>query len=160
MFNIFKKDKKEEIIAPLSGEIIDIADVPDQVFASKMLGDGLAIIPNNDIVVAPCTAELIQVFAAKHAMVLKTSNGLEILIHIGIDSVELEGRGFEVFVKEGDQVKKGDKLLKIDLEYIRENAKSIITPIVLADMSQVENIKKEGGTVRAGEDLFMRVELS
>ena len=133
-------------VAPLKGEIKAITEVPDPVFAEKMMGDGFAIIPSEGTVVSPVDGKIINLFPTKHAIGILSDGGREILIHVGIDTVNLKGQGFETFVSENERVKKGQLLLKIDLDYVKEHAKSIITPIVFTNLSKEEKvvIEKEG----------------
>ncbi|MGM9925139.1 MAG: PTS glucose transporter subunit IIA [Bacillus sp. (in: firmicutes)] len=146
----FKKlfgGKKEEtntttIASPATGKLVALEDVPDPVFSQKMMGEGLAVEPTEGVIVAPVDAEVLQVFPSKHAVGLKTSNGIEILIHIGLETVSMNGEGFEAFVKQGDQVKQGDKLIAFDLDLIREKAKSIITPVILTNGDVIEKLEK------------------
>ncbi|WP_353892844.1 PTS glucose transporter subunit IIA [Proteinivorax hydrogeniformans] len=143
MFNLFKKESKEiEVMAPLKGEIVKIEDVDDQVFAQKMVGDGVAISPTDDTVVAPFDGEIIQVFDTKHAIGLKAKNGVELLIHIGLETVNLKGEGFDVKVKAGDKVKIGEPLVIFNRDYISKNAKSLVTPIVITNADEMEAINK------------------
>lgn len=159
MFDLFKRKRKVSIVAPMTGEIIEIDKVPDEVFARKMVGDGLAIKPSEGTVVAPCNGKVIQVFPTNHAMGILTPEGLEILIHIGLDTVSLKGNGFKSFVAAGDNVKKGDKLLEVDLEYVRENAKSIISPIIITNMEIVQELLVGKGTVEKKKDNIINIEL-
>ncbi|MEH6939617.1 glucose-specific PTS transporter subunit IIBC [Bacillus sp. JJ664] len=130
----------EEIINPIEGEIIPITEVPDQVFSGKMMGDGFAIIPSEGTVVSPVDGEIVNVFPTKHAIGILSKGGKEILIHIGIDTVKLNGVGFEVLVAQGDKVTKGQQLVKIDLHFIRENAPSTITPVVFTNLSEGQEV--------------------
>ncbi|KIY22265.1 MULTISPECIES: PTS sugar transporter subunit IIA [Mesobacillus] len=147
---MFKKlfGKKEEpiktiqILAPITGKAVHLNEVPDPVFSEKMMGDGLAIEPAEGIVVAPVDGEIIQVFPTKHAIGIRARNGAEILIHIGLETVSLKGEGFETHVKQGDQVKAGQKLVTFDMEIIREKAKSTITPIIITNTDQAASVKK------------------
>ncbi|MGN1387063.1 MAG: PTS glucose transporter subunit IIA [Bacillus sp. (in: firmicutes)] len=163
----FKKlfGKKEQtpmngvLVAPATGKLVALEEVPDPVFSQKMMGDGLAFNPTEGEIVAPVDAEVIQVFPTKHAIGLKTKNNIEILIHIGLETVSMNGEGFEAFVKEGDQVKKGQKLITFDLDLIREKAKSTITPVVITNFADVVE-KLEKTTTEAltkGETSFMTV---
>ncbi|MRH43880.1 PTS glucose transporter subunit IIA [Aquibacillus halophilus] len=143
--NLFGKKESvvEHITTPINGKIVDITDVPDPVFSKKMMGEGIAIEPTDGEVVSPVDAEVVQVFPTKHAVGLKTKSGLEILIHIGLETVGLEGEGFESFVKAGDKVKRGDKLISFDLEIIKEKAVSTISPLILTNMDEVvESVEK------------------
>ena len=105
-----------------------------------MMGDGIVIIPTENVVYAPIDCEIAFVFPTKHAIGFATESGLEGLIHVGLDTVKLDGKGFEVFVKEGDKVKRGDKLMQFDLEYIREHAADIATPFVLTNLSDNQSV--------------------
>lgn len=120
MFNIFKKKKYVDIYSPINGILLKIEDVPDPVFSRKMVGDGVALEPTEGIVYSPVNGTLIQLFPTKHALGIKTEEGLEILIHIGMDTVEMKGNGFESFVSEGEKVKIGNKLLKFDMELVKK----------------------------------------
>lgn len=157
MFNFFKKENNVKLLAPMSGEIIELGNVPDEVFASKMVGDGLAIRPTEKEVLSPCDGKIVQLFPTKHAIGIETKEGIEILIHIGVDTVTLNGNGFKSFVSVGDRVFSGDKLLEIDLDYISKNAKSTITPILITNMDKVKEIKFNKGNVKKGKDMIMEI---
>lgn len=163
MYRLFKKlfgkKTEEEILtAPITGKLVQLEDVPDPVFSEKMMGDGLAIEPDEGLVVAPVDAKVLQVFPTKHAVGLETNNGIEILIHIGLETVSLNGEGFECFVKEGDKVKKGDKLISFDLDIIKEKAKSTVTPVIITNGDRAESIEKTAETqVNRGETPFLTV---
>ncbi len=133
-----KKAKDEEFLSPMEGIVRELTDVPDQVFSEKVMGDGFAIEPTGPIVAAPVSAKVETTFPTGHAFGLKASDGTEILIHIGIDTVQLDGKGFDVKVKEGDDVKQGDTLVEIDLNVIKESGKALISPIVFTDGKTVE----------------------
>ncbi|KGG79403.1 hypothetical protein Y919_12390 [Caloranaerobacter azorensis H53214] len=154
-----RKNKSKNILAPMIGKVIDIENVPDEVFSQKMVGDGVAIEPTDGIVVAPCDGKIIQLFPTNHAVGIETKEGLQILIHIGIDTVELKGKGFKSYVTKGDYVKIGDKLLEVDLEYLQENGKSIISPIVITNMELVDSLNKIKGFVKASNDSIMEIKL-
>lgn len=148
---------KVEFLAPMSGELIDITQVDDVTFAEKYLGDGVAIRPTNGNVVAPVDGKIIQVFHTKHALGIE-SKGVELLIHIGINTVELKGEGFEVYVEEGDKVKAGDLLVKVDLDLVREKGYQTDTAIVVTNMDDIKSInKKENGLVASGKDSIFEV---
>lgn len=157
MFNFFKKENNVKLYAPMTGEIIDLEKVPDEVFASKMVGDGLAIRPTEKEVLSPCDGKIVQLFPTKHAIGIETKEGIEILIHIGIDTVTLNGNGFKSFVSVGDKVFAGDKLLEIDLEHIENNAKSTITPILITNMDKVKELSKGKDNVKKGKDIIMEI---
>lgn len=144
MFKFFRNKKSPLLVyAPVKGRIVDISDVPDKVFAGCMMGDGIAIEPAEGLVSAPCNGEIILVPQTLHAIALRSDEGVEILIHIGLDTVELEGRGFTVHVQPGDKVKLGDKLITFDMEYIHSQGKPLITPLVITNMAdKVDTITK------------------
>ncbi|OYD07388.1 glucose-specific PTS transporter subunit IIBC [Paludifilum halophilum] len=133
-------DGREDVAAPMSGTVIPITDVPDQVFSGKMMGDGFAIEPSDGSVISPVDGKVVNVFPTKHAIGLEASNGMEVLVHIGLDTVELEGNGFELRVEQGDEVKKGQELMVADLDYIQKHATSTITPVVITNMAEGEKL--------------------
>ncbi len=136
--NIFK--------APMIGEIIPLSEVPDATFAKKLVGDGFGIIPSEGVVYAPRAGKIAQLFHTNHAIGIIDDFGLETLIHIGIDTVKMKGEGFKAFVKMGDTVQRGDKLIEFDINLVRQNAKSDITPVVFTNMNKVDsfNITAQG----------------
>ncbi|MCC8990999.1 MAG: PTS glucose transporter subunit IIA [Staphylococcus sp.] len=136
-------DKNIQIYAPLSGEYVKIEDIPDPVFAQKMMGEGFGINPTEGTVVSPIEGNVDNVFPTKHAIGLKAENGLELLVHIGLDTVQFDGEGFEVLVDSGDTVKVGDPIIKFDVEYIRNNAKSVISPVIITNSDQTASIHFE-----------------
>lgn len=158
--NITSGGKKILVLSPITGFADKIENVPDEAFASKMMGDGAVVTPRAPIVKAPVDGEVTFVFDSKHAIGIKDSNGLNYIIHVGIDTVKLGGKGFDVFVRAGDKVKYGDTLMKLDLEYLKKNAPSIVSPVLCTDMNNRMTIKllKEGA-VQAGEELF-EIEIS
>ncbi|MUK89754.1 PTS system trehalose-specific EIIBC component [Ornithinibacillus sp. L9] len=130
------------LYAPLTGITKGIEEVPDPTFSQKMMGDGIAIEPTEGKVVSPIDGEVLQVFPTKHAVGLVGKSGIEVLIHIGLETVDLKGEGFESHVKQGDKVKAGDPLITFDLDYIKEKAKSHITPIIITNGDQFETLQK------------------
>ena len=142
MFSIFKKRKKEEVITScVSGKIIPIEKVNDSVFSAKILGEGVGIYPNEDIVVSPCDGEIISVMEeSKHALGIKTANNMEILIHVGINTVSMNGQDFELFVKAGDKVHKGDKLISFSRQTIKDNNLDDVVIMAVTNSDQFENL--------------------
>ena len=128
------------LCSPVTGEAAPITDASDEAFAGKMMGDGYIVRPAEGMVYAPEDAEVSFVFPSKHAVGLRSADGTEYLIHIGVDTVNLNGQGFETFVKDGDQVKKGDRLIGFDIKYIQENAKSDECIIVFTSLQEGEEI--------------------
>ena len=136
-----KAENKLKIVAPVKGKVIPLNQVPDSVFAQKMMGEGFAVELTDGKVVAPFDGEVIMTFPTKHAYGLKRAgDGVEILMHIGMDTVELEGQGFETFVKQGDQVKAGDLLVRFDIEAIKAAGYSVITPIVITNTEHFADV--------------------
>jgi PTS system D-glucosamine-specific IIC component len=147
----FKRLTKEKIILiskPLEGEILPLESVPDPVFSQRMVGDGFAINPSNGIVVSPVDGEIISVFPTKHAISLRDKGGREILIHIGLETVKLNGEGFTSFVKEGQTIKKGEKLLEVDFEIIKNKVPSIISPIIFTNLKENQKVVIEKDHVK------------
>ncbi|WP_010529793.1 PTS sugar transporter subunit IIA [Lentibacillus jeotgali] len=135
--NLFKKgDSKTEIYTPVNGEIVQLEEVPDPVFSQKMMGDGVAVKPAEGKIYAPIDGEIIQIPETKHAIGLRAKDGTEVLVHIGLETVSLEGKGFTASVSIGDQVSIGQPLMDFDLEYIRNNASSDMTPIVITNAQE------------------------
>ena len=160
MVNEKKTRAVESIYAPLTGKRIPLIDVPDPTFSEKMMGDGLAIDPTEGKVVAPIDGEVTLTFPTKHAIGLKSKSGIEILIHIGLETVNLDGEGFEVHVNEGDQVSIGDPLVTFDFELIKRKAASVITPIIITNGDIIENLEKTGEeNVIAGESQFLKANI-
>jgi PTS system D-glucosamine-specific IIC component len=147
---------REVFAAPVDGDLQSITAAPDDAFSSKMVGDGIVIFPTGDTIYAPCDADVTLVFPTKHAIGLTSLSGSEILIHVGIDTVKLDGQGFDVFVKTGDKVKKGDLLMKVDMEYLADHAPSTAIPIVVTNLSEDQEITLvKSGTIKSSEDAFV-----
>ncbi|MGX7417295.1 PTS sugar transporter subunit IIA [Carnobacterium gallinarum] len=149
----------EELVAVADGKILPISEVPDPVFAEKMMGEGYAVDPTSDIIVAPIGGKLVQVADTLHAYGIQSDSGVEVLVHVGLDTVNLQGKGFEAKVKIGDTVKKGDPLVKIDREYLIANAPSIIIPVIVTN-GNIESYNydfKGAGSSVAGETVAMVV---
>ena len=144
------------INAPIDGQIVAIETVDDEVFSQKMAGDGVAIIPVGEIFTAPVDGVITKIFSTNHAYSVKSDQDLEVLVHIGLETVALKGEGFERIANEGDKVKAGDPVIKVDLAYIKANAKDIITPILVTDESKAESIEKKETIVKSG-DVIMEV---
>lgn len=156
---IEKTDKKVKetviISSPISGIAADLSTTPDEAFAGRMMGDGAVVTPQDVIVSAPEDGEVCFVFDTKHAIGFMTDTGISMLIHVGIDTVKLEGKGFECYVENGQKVKKGDKMLKLDLDYLKEHAPSIATPVLCTELEDNQKIRLlRDGSIKAGEPLF------
>ncbi len=121
------------LVAPMQGWVTSLDEVPDPVFAQRMLGDGVAIDPTGSTLHAPCAGEIIAIHRAGHAVTLRASNGAELVMHVGLETVALDGKGFEVLARIGQQVEAGDLLLRFELDFLAQNAKSLLTPIVITN---------------------------
>lgn len=160
-FNFFKGKNKKwiEIYAPLNGKVIPLEDVPDEAFAQKMIGDGCAVIPSKGAIYAPVDGE-IDIFETNHAVSIEIPGGLEMIVHFGIDTVKLDGEGLTRIADMGF-VKKGTKLIEYDLDFVKKNAKSTKTPIIITSMDKVDKIeimKDFGHDIKYGE-LLMKVHI-
>ncbi len=147
--------KTLSLSSPLSGLIVPITQVPDPVFAERMMGDGVAIDPVDNILLAPVDGKVIQFFKTGHALTLKSTSDVEILIHVGLETVTLKGEGFKPLVKEGDEVKVGQPLLEFDIDYLARNARSLITPIVITSPANETVSNFATGMVEAGKTPLM-----
>ena len=133
-------NKEEELVAPINGQVVPLSDVKDEVFSSGSMGKGIAIEPQEGKVCSPLDGEVVMVFPTGHAIGLKSTNGAEVMIHIGMDTVELEGKGFTTLVKKGQAVKKGDPLIKFDMEAIKKAGFKLTTPIVVTNSNEYQEI--------------------
>jgi glucose-specific phosphotransferase system IIA component len=151
MFGFLKKNYK--LVAPVDGKVIDLSEVPDQVFAEKMAGDGVAIETTGDTIVSPADGKVSMIFKTNHAFGVTLSNGAEILVHIGLDTVALEGAGFERIAEEGQDVKAGDTIIKINREEITAKGYSLVTPVLITNVDGFKDIVGNvGASVKAGRD--------
>lgn len=155
MFNFFKK-QPQVMLAPLSGRAIPLAEVPDVVFAQKTVGDGAAIADvTGEIVCAPVAGKLSLIFRTNHAFAVSTKEGMEVLVHVGMDTVQLNGQGFERLVEEGEEVQAGQPVLRIQPEVITAAGYSLVTPVVITTMDAVKSIELTKNTaVTAGKDVL------
>ncbi len=151
-----EKKKEQVVYAPLSGNILELSEVPDPVFAEKMMGDGFAIQPTDGLVLSPVKGKVLIAFPTKHAVGLLSEDNMEILVHVGTDTVKLKGEGFELFVQEGDLVEVGTPLLKVDLAYINAHAQSSITPVVFTNLKG-QSLEVNKTTVVAGQTIACMV---
>jgi phosphocarrier protein FPr len=151
---------KIELRAPLDGVILPIEQVPDPVFAQKMVGDGLSIDPLNQLLTAPCPGTVTQLHRAGHAVTLTTAEGIEVMIHIGLDTVKLKGEGFTSKVAEGQVVAAGDALIAFDADFLATHAKSLLTQLVVTNPERLSALRLASGSVRANQDVVMTLELA
>ncbi len=152
----FLKRKVRDVLSPVDGQIVALESVPDEVFSQKMVGDGVAVIPVSNLFTAPIDGVVSKIFSTNHAYSIKSSKDLEVMVHIGLETVALEGKGFTRVAQEGDDVKAGDVIIEVDLAYIRDHAKDIITPIIISDGSDVKTIEKNLAIVKS-QDKIMEV---
>lgn len=148
------------LLAPLSGRLVRIEKVPDPVFAEKMVGDGISIDPTSQSLLSPCDGEVIQLHPSCHAVTVKSSEGIEVLMHIGLDTVTLRGEGFNPRVKVGDRVRAGDPLIDFDADYVALHAKSLLTQIVITNSDQVAKFTPYSGNVTVGRDVILDLALT
>lgn len=143
------------ISSPVNGIAAELSTAPDEAFASKMMGDGAVVTPQDAYVYAPEDGEVIFVFETKHAIGFMTDSGISLLLHMGIDTVKLNGNGFEALVESGQKVKKGEPMLKLDLDYLKEHAPSLVSPILCTELDEHQQIRLlKQGNIKAGEALF------
>ena len=156
--NDLKKDQNTgKVFATQTGKAVDITEVPDEVFAGKMLGEGIAIIPTEGKVYSPVSGEVVSVAPTLHAYGIRTAEGLEYLVHIGLETVALKGEGFKAAVKQGDQVNTGDLLAEVDLEFIQSKGCKTYTPIVITNLESDKKVKFNLGDVVAKESIVMEL---
>jgi len=146
--------------APLSGVVVPLANVPDPVFAGRMVGDGVSIDPVTTSLTAPCDGRIVQVHSAAHAVTLAAADGVEILMHIGLDTVQLKGRGFTPRVKAGDSVRAGDVLIEFDADYVATHAKSLMTEVIVTSSDRVAAMRHASGSVTVGTDTLLDITLT
>ena len=156
MFKLFKKtDDICKLLAPVNGKTIALENVPDKVFASKMMGDGMGFEYEGNTIYAPCDGKITLVANTLHAVGITSENGAEILIHIGLDTVSLNGKGFKKLINQGDKVKKGTPLIEIDRQYMKEQDINLITPMVVTNAANYEiNVIDEGKDVTTEEEVI------
>ncbi|ALL36959.1 PTS transporter subunit EIIC [Serratia marcescens] len=149
----------ETLVAPVTGEVVALDQVPDEAFASKAVGDGLAIRPTDNIVVSPADGTVVKIFNTNHAFCLETDKGAEIVVHMGIDTVALEGQGFKRLVEEGAEVKAGQPILELDLDYLNANARSMISPVVVSNSDDYAGLAAlASGSVVAGQTKLYEIQ--
>lgn len=152
MFNFFKKSTDLEIVAPVDGQCVNLSQVPDKMFSQQMLGNGIAFIYEDEYVSAPCDGIVTMIAKTKHAFGIKSLNGAEILTHIGLNTVSLNGEGFELLIQENQKIKAGDRVLKVNQELFKAKGLTLITPVIVTNTDEFEfsNII-QGKAVKKGE---------
>lgn len=159
MMNLFKKNKPIDIVSPMMGKIIPLEEVDDKGFSTKRIGNGVAIELTDGKVIAPFDGEITSTYKANHCVVIRSEEGIELLIHIGLETIKLKGEGFTQHVSLMDKVKKGDLILEADLSLLKGKEKSLISPVVITNMGRVETLEKEEGNVEKGVSNIMTVML-
>ncbi|WP_278320742.1 PTS glucose transporter subunit IIA [Clostridium sp. chh4-2] len=139
------------LYAAQTGEVIALEKVPDEVFSQKIIGEGIAIIPSDTMVVAPAAGEIVVVAETKHAYAIAAEDGAEVLIHIGLETVNLQGKGFEALVKLGDKVQVGTPLCRVD-ESLVNGKTPLYTPMIITNSNEMKDMKFQSGNVTAGKD--------
>ena len=157
LFDIFKKKEKTivTIYSPMNGKVIELKEVPDEAFAQKMVGDGCAIEPDKGIICSPIDGQLMNIFPTNHAIIFETIDGLEMIIHFGIDTVKLDGKGFQK-LREPGPIKIGDEIIKYNLDEIKDGVPSTRSPIIINNMEKVEKIEvlSLGKVIKIGEPIM------
>ncbi|TVL63120.1 PTS glucose transporter subunit IIA [Shewanella algae] len=148
-----------KVYAPISGDIVAIEKVPDVVFAEKIVGDGIAIEPKGQFMLAPIDGTIGKIFETNHAFSIESPQGLELFVHFGVGTIELRGKGFKRLAQEGQDVKAGEPILEFDLDFLKDQVNSLLTPVVLANMEDVKYLEKRQGSVSAGKDVIFTVQI-
>lgn len=158
MFGLFAK--YVEIVSPFTGSTIDLSEVPDEVFSQRMAGDGIAVVPTGNVAVAPADGEITLIFQGGHSFSMKTPEKLEITVHIGLDTLIMNGEGFEVLVQEGTRVTKGTPIIRYNPDAITGTGLSLISPVLLTDPDSVRSISAYSGIdTEAGKTAILKVRL-
>ncbi|HEU5381175.1 MAG TPA: PTS glucose transporter subunit IIA [Ktedonobacteraceae bacterium] len=145
------------ILAPLDGTVVDLERVPDEVFAQKMVGDGMAIDPSGQVALAPVAGQLVKLFKGGHAFGIASAAGVELIVHLGLDTVELQGEGFEKLAVEGQLVQAGDPIVRFDRAIIEAAGKIVLSPVVSSGEGTI--VRRASGTVKAGHDVLFTLEI-
>jgi len=150
----FLKRKVRDVYSPVDGQIVTLESVDDEVFSQKMVGDGVAVMPIGNTFTAPIDGVVSKIFSTNHAYSIKNDKDLEVMVHIGLETVALDGKGFTRIASEGDEVKAGDVIIEVDLAYINEHAKDTITPIIITDESDAKEVIKKYMIVKSGDKIM------
>lgn len=150
----FLKRKVRDVYSPVDGQIVTLESVNDEVFSQKMVGDGVAVMPIGNTFTAPIDGVVSKIFSTNHAYSIKNDKDLEVMVHIGLETVALDGKGFTRIASEGDEVKAGDVIIEVDLAYINEHAKDTITPIIITDESDAKEVIKKYMIVKSGDKIM------
>lgn len=159
MFGFGKNKKKKTMVSPVTGKSILVTECQDPVFSEKVLGDGVALVPTENEIYSPCDGKIIQVAHSLHAVGIETPDGLEVLLHLGMDTVKLDGEGFKSFVKVGDTVKAGQKILEMDVALIGSKGFRLESPCIITNMDKLKTYHFNTGDVKHGESVIIEYEL-
>ncbi len=151
LFDFFKKNDETFIVSPMSGKMVSVREIPDEVFSEKIIGDGAAVIPEEDTVVSPVDGEIIQVADTGHAFCIRSKDGLDILLHIGIDTVNMRGEGFVSFVSVGQKVTMGEKIGTADIKLIEKKGYPLHSAVLITNMQDIKSMECYTGNAVAGE---------
>lgn len=157
MFNFMKKPKV--FVSPMAGKTVTIQEIPDEVFSQKIVGDGVAILPTDDEIFSPVDGEIIQIAESGHAFCIKSNDNVEILIHIGVDTVNMHGEGFEALAKVGQKVKKGELIARADIELIKQKGYHTHTAVLVTNMNIIKDLHPQICDTIAGETVILKYNL-
>lgn len=143
------------MVSPQDGRVTTVLEIPDEVFSEKILGDGVAIVPTSDEIVSPVDGEIIQIAETGHAFCIRSDDGVEILIHVGVDTVSLKGKGFVSLVKVGEKVKAGEPIGTADLEMIKDNGYPTHTAVLITNMGLIDTMEVHSGQAEAGKTVAL-----
>lgn len=152
MFKSLKKKKERKVVSPADGVAVELSKVPDEAFSEKMLGDGFAVAPTRGDIYSPVTGVVTDITDTKHAFCITADDGAEILLHIGINTVNLKGEGFSVYIKEGSKVTQGERIAEIDLDVLKKHEMCIETPVLICNQDKFEICGTSNGELKGGKD--------
>ena len=151
MFGFGRKESEKFMVSPMHGRMVSVREIPDEVFSEKIIGDGAAIIPDEDEIVSPIDGEIVQIAGTGHAFCIRSDDGLDVLLHVGVDTVNMKGEGFESFVSVGQKVKMGEKIGTADVKLIEEKGYPLHSAVLITNMQEIENMETYSGEAQAGK---------
>lgn len=146
-----KKVSDDLFVSPVNGTLIKLSKVDDESFSKKIIGEGFAVETNDGFIYSPINGEVVMIFPTNHAIIIKSKSGLEVLVHMGVDTVDLNGEGFEIFIKKGDKIKSGDKLAYMDIEKMKSKGFITCTPIIVTNLEEGRVFEVKEGPIKIGE---------
>ena len=158
LFSQKEEPKANQIFAPINGQVVDIAEVPDPTFSEKLMGNGIAIIPADGMVYAPCDGTIDTMFHTGHAVSMTSNTGVELLIHVGLETVNLEGKPFKIYVKNGEKVKQGQLMIEADLDMIKAAGLNTITPVIICNSDDYSSFNATIGQAVTKADVVINLE--